>query len=172
MNAIEAIRPHLSEKTNWSIYSIGQTTQQLAADIFGPQQIKGTAAYAVQLAERIINDDVEETVFFCGNIRRDELPQVLRQNNIQVEEVIVYETKETPHQVNGNYDAILFYSPSAVKSFFRKNTVNEKTVCFAIGTTTAEALEQTGIVNIITAEEPGKDNLVKRAIDHFRTKNR
>ena len=56
--------------------------------------------------------------FFCGNQRRDTLPDKVRAAGIKVEELVVYETVELPLKVTDHYDAILFYSPSGVRSFF------------------------------------------------------
>ena len=42
---------------------------------------------------------------------------------LSVDEVIVYKTIETPKVLTKQYDGILFFSPSAVKSFFSKNSI-------------------------------------------------
>ncbi|MEO8416473.1 MAG: uroporphyrinogen-III synthase, partial [Ginsengibacter sp.] len=78
-----------------------------------------------------------------------------------------YKTIETPHIIKQHYDGILFYSPSAVKSFFLKNTLQNNTELFAIGSTTAKALKHFTQLPVIIAEMPGKENLVKLAIHHF-----
>jgi len=38
------------------------------------------------------------------------------------------------------FDGILFFSPSAVESYLKSNTIKDE-MCFCIGETTAEALE-------------------------------
>src|SRR5258706_9822828 len=40
------------------------------------------------------------------------------------------------------YDGILFFSPSGVESFFNTNEVNEQTILFAIGNTTATEIKK------------------------------
>ena len=84
MNAVEAVAEFLiDEQPDWKIYCIGNTTRQLVKKYFGEHSIAGTADSAAALAEIIIEDDrAEEVYFFCGHLRREELPQILKQNNI------------------------------------------------------------------------------------------
>ena len=93
------------------------------------------------LADSIIKTSIKNIVFFSGDQRRDELPEKLKKNHIEVEEIVVYKTIETPEPISKSYNAILFFSPSAVQSFFSKNTINDSTQIFAIGSTTARAAE-------------------------------
>jgi uroporphyrinogen-III synthase len=130
--------------------------------------IAGTAANSKELAELIIAEGrTSSVVFFCGNIRRDELPDMLRSHNISVEEIIVYETVETPAILEEEYDGILFLSPSSVKSFFSNNTLPKHTICFAIGGTTGKALEDVTDNRIIESPVPSMNMLVQTAIFYF-----
>ena len=54
----------------------------------------------------------------------------------------VYTTKQRPKKIAQQCDGILFFSPSAVHSFFSANTINTSTHCFCIGPTTARAVAQ------------------------------
>lgn len=105
--------------------------------------------------------------FFCGDKRRDEVPALLNQHEIEVHEIEVYRTKLIRHNINKSYDGILFFSPSAVISFFRYNTVYGKTILFAIGNTTANEIKKYSGNMIVTSEEAGKKNLVESAIIFF-----
>ncbi len=167
MNAVEAVGKMVSEKNNWKIFCIGNTTRKLVKEIFGEKNIAGTADNASALADSIIKASIKNIVFFSGDQRRDELPEKLKKNHIEVEEIVVYETIETPELLSKSYDAILFFSPSAVQSFFSKNTINDNTQIFAIGATTAHAAEPYASRPIIVVEKPGKENLVNLAIKHF-----
>ena len=44
--------------------------------------------------------------------------------------------------MRGIFDAILFFSPSGVESFFMNNEIDKETMLFSIGKTTAKALQQ------------------------------
>lgn len=167
MNAVEAVRHHLTAKPGWVIYSIGQTTKELAAETFGKENIIGTANNAAQLADEIIKDNQKELYFFCGDQRRDELPNKLKASGIKLKEIVVYKTTQQAKTINKEYDGILFFSPSAVHSFFSANAVDKNTLLFAIGDTTAEAIRQYTNNNIIIAERPGKEALVQRMMEYF-----
>ena len=168
MNAAEAIIESLDgSKPHWDIYCMGGTTKTIIKDYFGADSIKGTGKDALSLAEGMVTSGTKEAVFFCGNIRRDELPQLLKQHYVALEEMVVYETIVTPQEVTQAYDAVLFFSPSAVDSFFSVNKVSEKTILFAIGNTTAKAISNYSHNTVVKADTPEKDNLVKMAINHF-----
>lgn len=169
MNAVEAVIGMLDGHIpDWRIYCMGNTTQQLVSDYFGEQAIAGTGNNAVELAETLIeNETPEELVFFCGNLRREELPARLRKEKIEVQEIVVYETTAIHQQVEEQYDGILFFSPSAAESFFATNRVAPDTVLFAIGTTTRDAIARFTRNRILVSGQPGKEELVEQAVHYF-----
>jgi uroporphyrinogen-III synthase len=169
MNAVEAVTIFLDgHQPEWSIYSIGTATARLIKEYFGEERIAGTANDAASLAELIAEDRfTDEVIFFCGDQRRDELPDILRKNDIDVNEIVVYQTLQTSHKIDKEYFGILFFSPSAVSSFFRVNKVPPKTILFAIGNTTASEIKKHSDNKIIISDEPGKENLVQKMIEYF-----
>jgi uroporphyrinogen-III synthase len=170
MNAVNTVAAYINGYSpTWNIFCIGNTTRQLAARYFGEQSISTTANNAAELADKMIGlKNVKQVVFFCGDQRREELPGKLRQNGIMVQEVIVYHTINTPHKVDKAYDGILFFSPSAVQSFFYANAVPRSTILFAIGQTTADAIKIVTDNTIIESEKPGKEDLVKKMFQFFK----
>ena len=167
MNAVEAVKDNLTSKPAWNIFSIGQTTKELIADFFGAENIVGTANDANNLADTIIAKDVNKIIFFCGDQRRDELPGKLKAKNIKVEEIKVYTTTATAQKLSKNYEGILFFSPSAVESFFSLNSIGSDVILFAIGNTNADAINRIVSNMVIIAEEPGKEALVKKMMAYF-----
>jgi uroporphyrinogen-III synthase len=169
MNAVEAVAEYMNAvMPDWVIYCIGQTTQQLAKNYFGEQSIAGTADNAADLAELIAEEGyTDEVIFFCGDQRRDELPDILLSNDIQVTEIMVYHTIATPKKIKKFYNGILFFSPSAVNSFFSANKTENVTTLFAIGSTTAGAIKKFSSGTIITSDKPSKENLIEKAINYF-----
>lgn len=169
MNAVEAVAYYLEESLpGWSIYCIGNTTQNLVKKYFGEELIAGTANDAAELAETIIGERIStEVIFFCGDQRRDELPDMLREEDLDVNEITVYQTIPLNHKVDKEYLGILFFSPSAVQSFFKKNKLSSTTILFAIGKTTAAEIKKFTQNKIIINDEPGKLNLVKKMIEYF-----
>ena len=125
------------------------------------------AKNAAELAKIIIEDGEEEVVFFCGNQRLDTLPDTLRENDIDVYEMVVYETVQIPTKVEKEYDGILFFSPSGVDSFFSVNKVGVKTELFAIGNTTANAIKKHTDNKVIFSETASKETMVDYAIKYF-----
>jgi uroporphyrinogen-III synthase len=167
-NAVEAIRGLKVDAAHWNVYGMAGATGEALRRVFPEAVIKGEADSASELATEILKDkEVEKVFFFCGDKRRDELPSILKEHGIAVSEIIVYMTTPTPVRVEKEYDGILFFSPSAVKSYLQQNEVKERTVIFAIGNTTATALD--GVSNnVIVSERPGTEELIKRMIKHFR----
>jgi uroporphyrinogen-III synthase len=167
-NAVNVVKKFIPTKTPWKIFCIDNATKNAVSKVFDEENIIGTAFYGSQLAEKIIeNTSIKKVVFFCGDQRRDELPQKLKSNGIEIEEIVVYKTIETSQALSKQYDGILFFSPSTVQSFFSKNSIHPKTQIFAIGTTTANAVKSFTQQPVIIAETPGKENLVNLAIKHF-----
>ncbi|MES1219563.1 MAG: uroporphyrinogen-III synthase, partial [Bacteroidota bacterium] len=144
MNAVEAVAAEAEgQNPDWNIYCIGNTTKQLIIEYFGEEKRLGTANSAAELAELIVEENSsDEVLFFCGDQRRDELPAILRANDIDVTEIVVYHTIPVPRKVTKKYNGILFFSPSAVDSFFKMNKAGEQTILFAIGNTTSNAIKK------------------------------
>ena len=168
MNAVDAVEAYLPLIPSWKIFCIGSATKDRVAATFGEHCIQQTASYGSDLAEKIIGQKVPQVYFFCGDQRRDELPSKLKENNVLVEEIIVYRTIATPQKLKKNYDGILFFSPSAVKSFFSGNTIANNVTLFAIGTTTAGAIKQFSKNTVVTGDNPGKANLAEEMIAYFK----
>ena len=63
-------------------------------------------------------------------------------------------------------DGILFFSPSAVESYLKLNAIKEE-MCFCIGETTAESLENKKVKKIIIAEKPSVENVIYEVIEYY-----
>lgn len=167
-NAVTAVSKIVSPQTNWKIFCIEPATKKSVENIFTNSAVAGAAKDAAALSEKIINDkSVKQVVFFCGNQRRDLLPSELKKNGINVDELTVYNTTENPQAVTKKYDGILFFSPSAVRSFFQKNKINAETILFAIGKTTAEELKNYSNNTTVISEIPDTQKLIADVIKYF-----
>lgn len=167
-NAVEAVAYYLDEQPDWRIYCIGNATRELVKKHFGEAAIAGTASGAAELAEAIVEDEpAEELIFFCGDQRRAELPEILESNGFELTELVVYHTVAVPHKITRTYNGILFFSPSAVDSFFSTNKVNGPALLFAIGNTTAKTIQKYSANKIIVGDEPGKEYLVEKMLEVF-----
>lgn len=170
MNAAEAVIDCLkaiNAEPEWTIYTIGGITQTILRNYFTGSEIFSSTINAAEIAQSVIENEEDEVVFFCGNQRRDELPDILKANEVKVEEIVVYETIETPVKVDKNYSGILFFSPSAVKSFFSVNKIDGSTVLFAIGKTTATELRVHSKNKVLMGEQPNKEQLAELAMNYL-----
>jgi uroporphyrinogen-III synthase len=168
-NAVEAVHQFIqNKKANWKIYCVGNTTKSLIENLFDTTVI-AVADNAAKLAHQIIinKENISEVYFFCGDKRRNELPELLAQNNIVVHEIEVYATTILQHKLSKHYDAILFFSPSAVNGFFKNNDIGSSTVLFAIGNTTADEIKKFSGNKIIVSNKPSKQHLIEKATEYF-----
>ncbi|TCJ13219.1 uroporphyrinogen-III synthase [Flaviaesturariibacter flavus] len=168
MNAVEAVAAQVRTAPDWKVYCIGHSTRALVESELG-LPVAGTANDAAALADVIIAAGETEVLFFCGDIRRDTLPVKLREAGIRINEQVVYRTIATPQRVGKDYRALLFFSPSAVESYFSVNQPAKHSVLFAIGTTTADAIRRHFSGTVVIARQPGKEDLLREAMEFFET---
>jgi uroporphyrinogen-III synthase len=173
VNAVETVVTGLDQQktspTGWKIFCTGYATKQSVVKNFGEKSIEGIADNAKELANTIINANIGDVVFFCGDQRRDELPGLLKKNKIEVKEIVVYKTIATPQKIEKKYDGILFFSPSAVKSFFQENKLNGQTILFAIGNTTADEIKKISKNKLVISDTPDGKTVLQKAVEFFQT---
>jgi uroporphyrinogen-III synthase len=125
--------------------------------------------YASELAEIItLIYNKESYTFLSGNLRMETLPKALKSAGITFNEIEVYQTTLAPFKISEqeNFDGILFFSPSAVESYFSNNKI-KKEVCFCVGNTTAAALEKNKIKNIIVSDIPTVEDTIIAVLEHY-----
>jgi uroporphyrinogen-III synthase len=126
--------------------------------------------YASELAEIItLIYKNESFTFFSGNLRKETLPQALKNAGIKFNEIEVYQTKLAPFKISKEekFDGILFFSPSGVESFLKDNKIKTET-CFCIGETTSESLEINKVKNIVIAENPSIEDVIADVIEYYK----
>lgn len=146
-------------------YCVGEKTKALL-ERNGPRVIKMTE-YASELAPYLVeNHRKDHFYFFCGNIRSDVIPSALSENNISFEEIKVYNTNLQPKKIERQFDAIMFFSPSGVRSYFNENKTEALAVC--IGTTTAsEAKNYTN--NVVVSNATLVESVIAKTVKMLRT---
>ncbi len=166
-NAVQSIlqHPKCEDLKSKDVFSIGMKTKDLLTE--NGFNVVAYTGYAADLAEIISLIYSEESfTFFSGNLRRDVLPNTLKENEITFNEIEVYETKITSKKITKKQDGILFFSPSAVESYFKLNTIKDET-CFCIGETTAEALENKKVKTIVIADKPSVENVIAEVAEYY-----
>ncbi len=144
------------------IFCVGDKTKALAEQLFGPQLFGATVhmeSSALALAKHIVdNHSGINFTFFCGDRRLDDLPDYLRKNQVNHKEVIVYKTHYKTEIVTGKVDCVLFFSPSAVKSYLKENKPDP--IVFCIGQTTAMEAKK-HFKRVETSPNPSVQNVVE-----------
>jgi len=162
MNSGLQVRPEVQ------LFAVGAKTkealEELGLEAKIPFQQDGK-----HLAELVIEEGkIDSVIYFHGNISRDEMTNALIKENIEVIEVEVYKTKINPVELPSvPIEAILFYSPSAVEGFKQGQGFDEELpLLFAIGPTTAEALEKETGQPVHIAEKPDT-KMMLQAVSHY-----
>lgn len=153
------------DRDAYRIFCLGQATQQ--AVLKGGLRVQATAPNAAALADEILKQsDIHAVTHICGNRRRDELSAKLKSAGVEVLDVVAYRTEMTPIALTRPYDAIVFFSPSAVDSFLSQNTLTD-IPCFCIGETTEAHARQKGYTRTFTPDVPSQAALLKILYDYY-----
>lgn len=166
-NAVHSIlqHPKCAELKTKPVFCVGLKTKILLSE--NGFNVDVYTGYASDLAEIItLIHGSDSFTFFSGNLRRETLPQALKEENVDFNEIQVYETTLTPHKIKDSVEAILFFSPSGVASYLKENTI-KKELCFCIGETTAEALQKI-TKNFIIAENPTIEDVIEECINEYK----
>ncbi len=167
-NAVESLLENFtaSELDFGSIYCVGRRTKSLIEKRIG--NVSHTEASAEKLANFLVSRlKGAKVTFFCGDKRRDELPDILESNGIEVEEVVSYQTLLTPNKMTKAYRGLLFFSPSGVESYLQMNRPGEE-VAFCIGSTTASAAKP-HFSNVIESKLPSVESVLEAVNAYYQT---
>ncbi|CEN41253.1 uroporphyrinogen-III synthase [Capnocytophaga cynodegmi] len=165
-NAIKSVLQHPKKDSLKSIpcICVGEKTAKLLSK--NNWKVLHYEEYATDLGNYIKKHCTKNRItFFSGNLRRDVLPNVLRNNQISHNEIQVYKTILHSEKVNSPQKAILFFSPSGIQSFLQQNSFSDE-IIFCIGKTTAEEASK-HTKNYIISEKPTIDSLIECVITHF-----
>jgi uroporphyrinogen III methyltransferase/synthase len=162
--------------------AVGPTTANAAerAGFFVDYQAQthSGAALANELGEKLRG----QSVFLPRSDRANpDLPQLLRNYGAEVIEVVAYRTV-TPVNldevkiaaiVNGEVEAILFFSPTAVEHFVgilgneKLRELQKRLAITAVGPITANALHQSGVDSLLVAEDTTAGAVIAVLEKHF-----
>lgn len=164
-NAVESLITNYSaiELQFKNIYCVGRRTKRLIENKIG--KVTHSEKNAKKLAEYLV-DFIEgtEVTYFCSDLRLDDLPTILTDNNIEVNEVEAYQTKFDGEKVLDSVEGIMFYSPSTVKSFIKNNKANG--IAFCIGETTANEARQY-FKDVRIAKVPTVESVIELVNEHY-----
>lgn len=140
------------------IYCVGQKTKkELRKNAMWPYK---SFPYASDLLNFLINNTQDEKfMHFCGNLSLDIVDNSRPLENIWYRKVVLYHTHLLYPQLNRNYDAVVFFSPSGVQSFMKYNSLENLTI-FSIGKTTEKELKKYTYKEIFTSSKAELDDLL------------
>lgn len=167
-----------SIKDKWnskSIYVVGKATGELVQSLglICQGEDTGTADVLSHFILQREHTDILPLFFPCGSIKREVLPNALRENGVPLETLTVYQTTQHPDleknlknyfSEQGAPASIAFFSPSGVNfclDLVRKLSGEHLSqIKFAaIGPTTADAMTAEGLCVSCSAEKPTAEHL-------------
>jgi len=165
-NSVESIfSKEISPKTLFSkIYCVGENTKSLI-EKYG-QKVNKMCHNSSELSNHILKHSSKEKFLFCrGNIQNQSFTNFFKQKNIDLNELVVYMNKSNPKKLKEKFEAIMFFSPSGIKSFLEKNSLGNS-ICVCIGQTTAEFAEK-HTSKVIYCNTPSIKNVINKTIKLF-----
>ena len=163
-NAVKVVLNKNIDFRDKKIFCVGSKTAEFLRE--KNLHVQESADYGLNLAEKIALDHLNKSfLFFCGRTRRDELLNYLRQKGVSLTEIEVYDTQLIQKKLDRIFDGVMFFSPSAVKSFCSMNDLRDS-IAFCIGGTTAsEVRKYTNKIKV--AKKPSVENVIVQVVKHF-----
>lgn len=166
--AVKAVSPIINDlEQPLHIFAVGSKTaeklEEIGLKVSIPEEYNARSLVAM-----MHELDLDKVVHFCGNLKAADLGKLLGKQ-IDLISVEVYQTKLTNHKMDDfeDFDAVVFMSPSAVKSFSKQNSVSDEMQVFCIGPTTEQAAEDAGMQNCITPGYSTMDSLMESIQQYY-----
>lgn len=150
-------------------WAVGAGTQAALGDGLGEVRRPdaatiGTRGAAAALAEAMVAAEIAGPVLFpCGDIRRDELPARLRDDGIEVEEIVCYRSvlagEVDARRAAERAQVLVVASPSVADLLARACPEGVRPALLAVGPTTAAAARSSGWPPAGVAARPTIDAL-------------
>ncbi len=164
-NTVESLLNNSDAKTLRfnNIYCVGRKTKRFIERRIG--KVKHAETDAKKLAKHLVEHmDGAEVTYFRSTLRLDDLPAILAENNIAVNEVEAYETRHSPVKIDESVEGLLFFSPSAIQSYLLENTADK--IAFCIGETTAEEASKR-FTDVRVAKIPTVEGVIELVNFHY-----
>lgn len=118
---------------------------------------------ASELIDLIRKHKNEKFLYPCSDVRKNDIPEFAETEDLHFSEAVMYQTAsaDLSDLEEVFYDIIAFFSPSGIKSLFDNfpDFKQNKTRIAAFGTTTAQAVEEAGMLVDILAPMPNAPSM-------------
>lgn len=176
VNGVEAFfKNQFSPKENFAIkpynkiYCVGKKTK-LKVKSYGFGVFK-TKKSAKDLRDFILEkSNGEDFLHFCGNLGLDIFDKNSPLQNVKYKKIVSYETNLLYPKMEQKFDAIVFFSPSGVRSFAKHNSLENCTL-FSIGETTSAEIKKLTQQEINTSKEQSLKSLLSLINNKFEANN-
>jgi len=169
VQAVQATFKLLNQQPRWKAFVLSGATKTEVEKYLPENALLAHAIDAKNLAPLILeHSSVKQLYFFCGKQHSTVIPQALIHHGRKITECIVYETIVHPQKIQQDYDAYLFFSPTAVKSFAQDNSIKAHAPVFTIGNTTGNAVQQLTTGPVIKAGFPSEEQVLQNLFDFFK----
>jgi uroporphyrinogen-III synthase len=106
-------------------------------------------------------------ILFPRAVNSQRSVQQLIDNQSITEDLIIYKNFPKREFYIPRMDYLFFMSPLNAKAFFQKYKLEQNQKVFAIGKTTANALSELGVENVIFPKKPSEEELVKLLLENM-----
>ncbi len=146
-----------------NIYCVGRRTKKLIENKIG--KVTHSERNAKRLAEYLVEHiEGKEVTYFCSDLRLDDLPTILKENNITVNEIEAYQTAYASKKIDEKTEGIMFYSPSTVQSYMLENKADK--IAFCIGESTAREAKK-HFEDVRIAKVPTVESVIELVNEHY-----
>ncbi len=147
-----------------AVWAVGPATAAELAGELGPVRVPdGAGSSSTGAAENLGRSMIQESVngpvlFPCGDARRDELPQILQENGVEVQEVVCYRSvladESEARTAAATGSVLVVASPSVADLLARACPRGTRPELLAVGPTTAASARAAGWSPAAVANEP------------------
>lgn len=164
-NAVEALIMNFSKEDLQfeDIYCVGRRTKRLVEQKIG--KVTHSENNSKKLAHYLAQElNGGEVTYFCSDIRLEELPDILNAHNIDVNEVVAYQTKFDAVKIKDSVEGVMFFSPSTIQSYKQENDAD--VIAYCIGETTAKEARK-HFKDVRVAKIPTVESVIELVNSHY-----
>ncbi|WP_418185615.1 uroporphyrinogen-III synthase [Aliarcobacter vitoriensis] len=164
-NAIYSLDKNNKDWKNIPSYLIAQKTANIAKNLGANIAFIGESGHGNDFAYELIPHLKEKKVLYIKALKTvSDLPNILKKNNIDLDEVISYKTTCNNDKlvILEKNSTIIFTSPSSIECFFKKYSWDNSFKAIAIGKTTANFLPKN--INLQISDITSVEECVKIAL--------